>query len=268
MGAFLHKHKRCPRLVCGLLAFVAGLGAAAAWAQTIAVDMSVHQIRISEDFAGSEVTIFGAVDIETIPGARTELIVTVEGPPERITVRRKSRVAGIWANVGAVTFEQVPTFYFVASSAPLVEITTDLVRRYRRIEPADLRFPLGSDTKNLPEEAIRSYREALVRNMLDAGLFVVREGGEDGVVMRGRTLFRTVVPIPANAPAGRYQVETLLVRDGRVVVAQTHPLFLQKAGIGRFISELAYGQPFLYGVAAVIVALFTGWLTAVIFRKL
>src|SRR2546426_9410212 len=85
-------------------------------AEALAADLTSHLIAITTGFTGTSVVLFGATDG---PG---DVIVVVRGPEREITVRRKSRVAGIWVNTQEVTFANVPSFYAVAASRPVPDI--------------------------------------------------------------------------------------------------------------------------------------------------
>ena len=50
------------------------------------------------------------------------MIVTISGPAGPVTVRRKDRSFGVWANRDATVIDQAPSFYAVASTGPLDEI--------------------------------------------------------------------------------------------------------------------------------------------------
>jgi Putative transmembrane protein (Alph_Pro_TM) len=86
---------------------------APASAEALAADLTSHLIAITTGFTGASVVLFGAIDG---PG---DVAVVVRGPDREMTVRRKSRVAGIWMNSQEITFGNVPSFYFVAASRPL-----------------------------------------------------------------------------------------------------------------------------------------------------
>ncbi len=58
-----------------------------------------------------------------------------------------------------------------------------------------------------------------------------------------------------------------MLRDGQVVSAETTPLFISKSGFQAEINYFARNQPALYGITAIVVALFAGWLAATAFRK-
>ena len=45
-----------------------------------------------------------------------DVIVTVAGPLQRVVVRRKDRVAGIWVNAEAAEIDAAPAYYAVATT--------------------------------------------------------------------------------------------------------------------------------------------------------
>ena len=83
--------------------------------------MSKDTVSINTSFDGSEILIFGAVKreepIQYDP--RLQVIVTVAGPHETLTVRRKEKRFGIWVNTDAVEVDAAPSFYAVATSTLL-----------------------------------------------------------------------------------------------------------------------------------------------------
>jgi len=68
-------------------------------------------------------------------------------------------------------------------------------------------------------------------------------------------------------PVGTYTIETLLVRDGEVVGAQTTPLFVNKEGFGAQVYRAAHLYAAFYGIAAVIIAALAGLAANWAFRK-
>jgi hypothetical protein len=70
-------------------------------------------------------------------------------------------------------------------------------------------------------------------------------------------------------PEGRYVAETLLIRDGRVIVADDGvTVTISKTGFERFITILAQDYSFLYGAVAVLISLLLGWVAGLAFRRL
>ena len=250
-------HNPGPVLVRFATAWLLLFGLAAdARTEPLIADLSSHLIAITTGFTGTEVLLFGATEGEG------DVIVVVRGPETEATVRRKRRVAGIWINTSGITFERVPSFYAVASSGPLEEVVAPAVRAQQQIGVEHLQFHAPAEVS---ESRLRRYREALIRNKQQAGLFS-REVGK--VTFLGERLFRTSIYFPSNVPTGSYMVEVLLVRDGEVASAQTSPLIISKTGVGAEIFEFANNQSALYGVVAIIGALVAGWTAHLVFRRI
>jgi uncharacterized protein (TIGR02186 family) len=228
-----------------------------AWAQSLVADLSNHLIAINTGFVGTEVVLFGAVDG---PG---DVAVVVQGPPTEVMVRRKARVAGIWINAASMEFQQVPSFYSVATNRPLEQIIGDAVLARHEIGLGHLRLAPLSPGRASPDR-IREFREALIRNKQEEGLYGKSLGQ---VAFLGERLFRTNVYFPANVPTGAYTVSVFLIRDGDVVSAQTTPLAVSKVGFSAEIFDFAMRQSTFYGISAIIFAVAAGWLAGAIFRK-
>jgi uncharacterized protein (TIGR02186 family) len=217
-------------------------------------DLTTHLIAITTGFTGASVVLFGATDG---PG---DVVVIVRGPERAMTIRRKDRVAGIWVNTWAVTFNSVPNFYAVAASRPIEEIMSPAAASLYRLGIANLKLEPAAPTSPPVAEA---FRNALERKQQQAGLFVNRIGKVDFL---GERLFRTTIAFPANVPTGTYLVEVFLVRNKDVVAGQTTPLVVSKVGLDAAVSEYSYRQPGFYGAIAVLTAMVAGWLASLPFR--
>jgi uncharacterized protein (TIGR02186 family) len=238
-------------------------------AEPLVADISDHLISISSDFTGTELLLFGAIG-EAPDAGQGHVVVVIRGPEQRMVVRKKKRRAGIWVNTKPVTFENVPGFYAVSSSAPLEDIApaTLLARQQIGLENLLIVPSPGSREAVVDDpERVDGYRDAVIRNMKRDGLFTEETGS---IRFMADALFRTRIAFPANVPVGNYRAEVYLIRDGRVVPggAQSSPIFIDKVGVGRAIFNFAHRQPAQYGVFAVLVALLTGWIAAIAFRKL
>jgi hypothetical protein len=62
-------------------------------------------------------------------------------------------------------------------------------------------------------------------------------------------------------------VQVFLIRDQRVQSAQTTPLIVSKIGVQAEVFDFAHQHSALYGIIAIAVALFAGWLGNAVFRK-
>ncbi len=226
-------------------------------AQGLMADMSEHLIAITTAFTGTEVVLFG-----TSAGG-TDIVVTVLGPRENQVVRRKSRIVGVWANRESLEFARVPSYYAVASSAPLDQIARSdvLARHLLGVEHLDLE-PV--DATDLDAGQIRSFRDALVRNKQRQDLY---SSAPAPVNFLGAHLFRTTIQFPANVPPGIYQVQVFELEDGYVKDAQRSALVISKVGLEADVFDFAQQRAPLYGLLAIVMAVSLGWLAGMIFRR-
>lgn len=216
-------------------------------------DISERRIGIDSGFKGTELLLFGAL---ADPG---DVVIVVKGPPQELTVRRKSRIAGIWVNAESITFGDTPGFYVVASNRPLNEIASDRVLRRHEIGVENLRLTTTDEN-----EDAAMFDDAVRRLRTSTELF--REE-PDGVSIRDGQLYRASINFPANVPVGQYVTQIYLFQDGRVIAAETSPILIDKSGLERTIFTFAHQWPLLYGIFAVLIAAFAGWGAAQIFRK-
>ena len=174
---------------------------ATAQSEEIVLGLSRDEVAITATFDGSDVLIFGAIKREA-PAPDTgplQVIITLSGPSEPITVRRKDRVVGIWANRDAAEINDAPSFYAVASSAPL----TDSLNEAEDLERA-ISIPRVIRAIDAPDgiDDIDAFSEALIRIRAGEGLYQQLEGGVD---IEEETLFRGQISLPASLTEGDYK---------------------------------------------------------------
>lgn len=221
----------------------------------VVADLSNHLIAINSSFTGTSVVLFGATDG---PG---DIVAVVRGPERDLTVWRKAKILGIWANAESVEFGNVPSFYAIAASRPIDEAVPASAAALYRIGIGNLKFQARSaDPDRLPV-----FTEALVREQQRAGLFPTRV---EQISFLGERLFRANISFPANVPTGTYLVEVFLIRNRDVVGAQTTPLVVSKVGIDAAVSDFASGDAAAYGAIAVLAAVMAGWLASLPFRTI
>lgn len=226
-----------------------------AHAQALIADLSSHLVAITTGFTGTEVLLFGAVEGEG------DVIVVVRGPDERVIVRHKERIDGIYVNRKQMTFSRVPSYYMVAASRDLSKIASPGELARQEIGVNSLRFV--PEVERDPA-VVAQFRTALIRNKQAEGLF---GNGATRITFLGARLFRVNVYFPSNVPVGTYQVQVFLFRDGTIVSAQTTPLVISKIGASADIFDFAHRYTAAYGAIAVLIALMAGWLASVIFRR-
>ena len=187
-------------------------------------------------------------------------IIVIEGPLTEGVARRKNNVFGIWINTEQVTFESFPSYFHVLASGKLSSITNATTLAVEDIDPAAQ--ARHSTVAGYWDSAV--FGQALVRLMTERGHFGIHEGG---VRFLSDTAYAARLVLPHDIANGRFVARTYVFRNGELVAQRSEGFAVQKMGFERFIYAAAVGQPLLYGIVCVILALFTGWLGGVIFRR-
>lgn len=237
-------------------------------AEAVQADVSTRNVAVTSSFTGTEIVVFGAVENSKQPSAESglyDVVIVIEGVPNRLTLRRKSRVGGIWLNTTSATFEGVPSYYAIGSTRPLDEIASEATMIGYEIGFDHIRMnPVGSPRERLSPSDQREFREALVRLKRKEGLYVQEPYG---VAFTGRSLFRATIALPANVSVGPFDTRVYLFRQEKLLSQYTVRLNLERAGVERFIHEFALSHPFWYGIATVMLAVASGLLASTLFAR-
>ncbi|MGE3305918.1 MAG: TIGR02186 family protein [Rhizobiaceae bacterium] len=233
--------------------------------ETIQIGLSTDRIAITADFSGADLTIFGALenaDPLINRQGRYDVIVVLEGPSRPVVVRRKDRILGVWINSRSETFVNVPASYSVATTRAMQDITDQ--NNYRQmslgaeniyIEPADR---TGNPT------TIEEFTAALRQLKKSTGLYAERIGG---VQFLSANLFRASVALSPSVPVGTHKARAFLFRNGIFIKESSAQLAIAKSGFEQSIYRASMDYSLLYGVFAVALAMLTGWLGRIIFRR-
>ena len=253
--------------IVGCLALGAALAATPAQAEKLIVSVSNHRVTVTPNYAGAELVLFGSVEKDaTTPPRRTsyDLVVTVSGPRADMVTRRKERRFGIWINTDSRQFLQVPSYLALFSNRPFDAIAAPEVQRRQQLGLKNVLLTqrVGGDYADVvPDDPFRS---AFVRLRSELGLY--REA-TSAVTFLTPTLFRTGIPLPGEVPIGTYSVEIKLFADGALVTKTDTAFEIVKIGFEQFVANTAHNYGFAYGLVTAFMALMTGWMASIVFRK-
>lgn len=241
---------------------------APSWAQSavpkLVPDVSQREVNIQSRFTGAELLLFGAIIYPrgVAPEGKVDVAVVLRGPTEPIIVREKQRIAGIWVNADSIDFRSAPTYYAIASSRPLAKLVDAKTAAIYELGLDRLQL---SPTGEIDAAELRRFRTGLVDLNRRGRLYVETP---NSVNITDQVLYRARLNIPSSVPEGRYVAETLLIRDGRIIVADDSVVVtVSKTGFERFITILAQQYSLLYGALAVIISLFLGWIAGWAFGR-
>lgn len=229
--------------------------------ERVVAALSHNQVSITTTYAGSEIFVFGA--IKRNAPARTgepDVIVTISGPSAPVTVRRKARMFGVWANNASTVVDAAPSFYAVASTGPLRDVLSATENLRHRIALDSQVRTIGAASDVADPDA---FREAVIRLRRAQGLYV--EAPIEVEVIES-TLFTTHVALPANIVEGDYVARVFLVHDRQVIDLHETVVGVRKVGLERWLFALSREAPLQYGLLALIVALAMGWGASEVFR--
>jgi len=231
----------------------------------IQIGLSTDAVSITAGFSGADLTIFGSLenpDPLVARQGRYDVIVVLEGPPKPVVVRRKDRVLGVWINLDSETFENVPVSYSVATTRPLQDITEPNSYKQLSLGASNL-YMQPADAGGSPA-TIEEFTAALRERKAAAGLYSENVGG---VQFLSQNLFRATVRLAPNVPVGTHKARAFLFKSGLFIKESSAQLEIRKSGFEQSIFRVAHDYSFLYGVFAISLAMLTGWLGRLVFRK-
>lgn len=257
---------RMRALAISALALAAMLAAQPARAEKLIVSVSNHRVTVTPNYSGEELVLFGSVEKDTNTPANHnyDLVVTVSGPRADMVTRRKERRFGIWINTDSRQFLQVPAYLAIFSNRPIDAITSPEVQRRQQLGMNNvvLTQRVGTDYADVvPNDPFRS---AFIRLRSQHGLY--RESSS-AVTFLTPTLFRSGIPLPAEVPIGTYNVDIKLFADGQLVTRTETAFEIVKVGFEQFVATTSRQNGLAYGLATVVMALMTGWMASIVFRK-
>lgn len=239
-------------LALGLL-----LAASAARAETLVVELSTDLVSVTSEFGGADIALFGVIerDAQTVSrSGKYGVLVIADGPPQDVLVSRKERRFGIWLNAHSARFDDVPSYR--------AELTTEATpeERARWLELAHAAQGQSTDLKPGQE----AFREAMIAAKTEDKVAVE---GNGAVEMLTDRFFKTAIPIPGVAQNGDYTVWVHLFADGVLLDSHESHFSIAKVGFEEQLFDVSRTNPLLYGIGVVALALITGYVGGIVFRR-
>ena len=219
-------------------------------------DLSENNIKIETDFNGKEIIIFGILNDDQ------ETLITIKGPEKNAVIQKKERILGFWFNTKQITYNQIPSIFFIASSANIKDIlpTSTIIKE-------ELSFDYLLENKLsqrnfISNASLDSWKNNFVRIKKDKSLFK-----EYKVEKIENKLFQTRVFFPSKSIPGDYIVNVYQIKNNIILNKKEKIITLAKSGVGSQIYDFAHNNAVAYGLFVIIFAVLSGFLAATLFRR-
>ena len=219
-------------------------------------DISENNIKIETNFNGKEVIIFGILN------ENQETVITIKGPEKNSVIQKKERILGFWFNTKQITYNQIPSIFFIASSKDIEDIlpTSSVIKE-------ELSFDYLLENKLsqrnfISDVSLKTWKDNFVRIKKSKNLFK-----EYNIEKIDNKLFQTRIFFPAKSIPGEYKVNVYQIENNIIVNNKEKTITLKKSGVGSQIYNFAHKNAAAYGLFAILFAVLSGFLAATLFRR-
>ncbi len=242
-------------LTCLLIIVLADSAAAAG---NLDLTAEPDHIRINVFYHGAQ------INISAIVPDCDGTVIKIEGKSEDVMLNRKGKVALIWLNTAKVTFKNAPQVYILAASDKVANICSPQARE-------ELGLGLDILKKRITIESEKALNGSEFDNFVKLkehmGTYDVEipiHLGSPGV---NRQKLFTILPISSAMPPAEYIIQLYCFREGNLIARDSTQLSIEKVGLPRFLTSLSSRKPAAYGILAIVLAMMTGIIMAIIFRS-
>lgn len=219
--------------------------------------ISPAHIRIGTFYRGT--TARAAAEVPPCEGTVMKLV----GEDENVVLNRKARVGIVWLNVAKVTVKDAPRVYLLAASGDLAGICPKQERERLELDYDSLRRRVSfeSDGPLMGGEFADFVALKEHSGTYDTGGRIVMQPGQEG----GQRLSAELA-IPSAMPPGRYMLRLYCFEAGSLAYEDSSQITIEKVGLPRLMTNLAYNHAAIYGIVAIVVAMGMGVVMGLLFN--
>jgi uncharacterized protein (TIGR02186 family) len=221
-------------------------------------EISDKKILIHSAFDGANLMLFGS------RREAGEIVAVVRGENAKAVIHKKQQLYGVWVNKQREKFERLPIFYAIAASNKISEIENSVYLEKLGIGFNNIIKNIAKDNFGAITKQRGEFANALIHHLQLAKLYSSKVAKINFI---GDGLFYVNIDFPDNTPTGTYSVEVYLIDDGVIHAMHTTSINVYKTGLDAAIFQLSQQNPWLYGLLAIGIAIFSGMLVAQLFDK-
>lgn len=248
------------RRILSLLLFFcyvsASLAAGTAWSEEH-LELTVHPevLDIGTFFSGGRVSISGE-----IPNGQ-DVLVEISGPTVNGLFDVKGRIGPFWMTRDKVALSGAPGMYIL-----LLPEGQDWHRKASSLglglENLEKTLSIQSATLS-PDDVFKMF--LLLKK--SSGSYVEQNGAVSySPGQRGHRRFTAVFQFSRATAAGNYTIKATAIAKGRIGPEATRHFLIREVGFPKLVDDLSTNHRLMYGIMAVLIALFTGAVMGLLFK--
>jgi len=231
-------------------------------AAVLAIQVTPSEMAVGTTFNGKDLLVSGKV------GAAEDIVVQLTGSASEAEFKRTGKVGGVfWMTVGHLSISNAPSAYFVYLPQSVSRWRQNKEERWSKLHfdydsllPQIKIDPEPTDRQKVFEDFMELKTHDELYQVVENG--VSYEKGKDG-----EKRFHARIHVPSKMPVAQYQVKVFRLENGEVQGVEQADFRLKETGFPLLISSLAFNHSLVYGVLAVIIAIFSGLFMGVIFQQ-
>ena len=157
----------------------------------------------------------------------------------------KERLFGFWIDTKKFTYKNIPSIFFIASSAPINAILEESIIRKKGLnfKNFDNNTFDNINIKNtkIYEDSLYEWDKNLIRKQKVNNFYK-----QYYLKTIDNKLFQTRVFFPPNTLPGIYNVNIFQIKNKKIINEDNKKIIIQKTGVGNQIYNFSQNQPFFY----------------------
>lgn len=206
-------------------------------------------------FHGQNITVSG----QTQNGDTVAVVVL--GPKKSYQIQRKEWEYGIWINGKKLNFNDIYSFYHLASSKPLLTISSEANLKSLKLTPDSL----TCTAKEIVADSLeKTFCQAFHDEKVKAGLYGLNASK---IAIQDNT-FSTTFHIPEVAVSGRYDINIFTFNPfGKLTHTEYLHFYVRDGGFYKKLNEFANNYPITHSLLAITFALGMGSIVSFSFNR-
>ncbi len=241
-------------------AMLLGLSAAAPADAPVSVNVNPETIAMGTTYNGAEIFVTGSIPQDT------EVLIRVVGNEKSEHFKKKGKALGLlWMNMATVKIDHAPALLLLAPSDTLEKMRTQQPDAWQKLNLGFAAVKRQITISPETEDKDFIFREFLQLKQHEA-LYGIQKNAVRYTAQGVHSAFTATLHFPADLPQGEYEIQTYVIKDGKIVDEARNKIEAKTVGAPAFLTMLAFQHGLLYGILAVIVAILAGLFTGYLFR--